>query len=71
MRLVGYIVNCSGYGPMLLENGHLYFGNHVTLFKSRQQAHNAIAATLKDRMAQFGTEFEVDFGELVIKRVRP
>lgn len=69
MNIAGYIVECDRHGAMLLSDGQLYFGSHVTLFSSRDRAKAAIKRTIEGRYETYGKDFEQEFGKLRIRRV--
>jgi len=71
MKAIGYIIECDNHRPMMMaDDGHLYFGQYVTLFRSRYQAQKAIDRTKVNRLGTFNRDFEEEFGRLSITRVR-
>lgn len=73
MKAIGYIVECRNHSAMMMDerDGRLYFGDYVTIFPTRYRAGKAITRTQTARIELFNRKFELDFGELTIKRVKP
>ena len=67
-QTVGYIVECEGRHAMVYHEGQLYFGREATLFPTRRAAGNAIRTTRRRRKAEFGRDFDEEFGRLSIRR---